>query len=85
MRNTYLNGFKPEIPNIPPKEKDKFRHIMWADINSYQKCPIEVTNTENDLFFKKDIKPIFVHMQIKPKKGCIKGINKNNIINNNYF
>ena len=83
MRNTYLNGFKPEIPNIPPKEKDKFRHIMWADINSYQKCPIEVTNTENDLFFKKDIKPIFVHMQIKPKKGCIKGINKNNIIKNN--
>ena len=69
MRNTYLNGFKPEIPKMPPKDKDKFRHIMWADINSYQKCPIEVTNTENDLFFKKDIKPIFVHMQMKPKKG----------------
>ena len=86
MRNTYLNGFKPQIPNEPKKEKDKFRHIMWADINSYQKCPIEVTNTENDLFFKKDIKPIFVHMQMKPKKGCIKGVNKNNnneVINNN--
>ena len=86
MRNTYLNGFKPQIPNEPKKEKDKFRHIMWADINSYQKCPIEVTNTENDLFFKKDIKPIFVHMQMKPKKGCIKGVNKinnNDVINNN--
>ena len=81
MRNTYLNGFKPEIPNSAPKEKDKFKHIMWADMNSYQKCPIEITNTENDLFFKKDIKPIFVHMQIKPKKGCIKGTN-NNAINN---
>ncbi len=87
MINTYLNGFKPEIPKTPSKEKDKFRHIMWADINSYQKCPIEINNTENDLFFKKDIRPIFVHMQIKPKKGCIKGSNINNnnanIINNN--
>ena len=81
MRNTYLNGFKPEIPKTPPKEKDKFRHIMWADINSYQKCPIEVTNTENDLFFKKIIKPIFIHMQMKSKKGYIK--NSNNNINNN--
>ena len=61
MRNTYLNGFKPEIPKGPVKEKDKFRHIMWADINSYQKCPIEITNVENDLFYKKDIKPVFIH------------------------
>ena len=67
-----------------PKEKDKLRHITWADMNSYQKCPIEISNTENDLFFKKDIKPIFVHMQIKPKKGCIKGTN-NNIINKMSF
>ena len=83
MRNTYLNGFKPEIPKCAPKEKDKLRHITWADMNSYQKCPIEISNTENDLFFKKDIKPIFAHMQIKPKKGCIKGANNNIISNNN--
>jgi hypothetical protein len=30
MRNTYLNGFKPEIPKIPYKEKDKFRHIKYS-------------------------------------------------------
>ena len=66
MRNTYLNGFKPEIQKMTHKEKDKFRHIIWADTNSYQKCPIEINNTE--IFFKKDIRPIFVHIQIKPKK-----------------
>ena len=82
MRNTYLNGFKPEIPKVAPKEKDKLRHITWADMNSFQKLPIEISNTENDLFFKKDIKPIFSHMQIRPKKGCIKGTN-NNVVNNN--
>ena len=81
MRNTYLNGFKPEIPKCAPKEKDKLRHIIWADMNSYQKCPIEISNTENDLFFKKDVKPIYTHLQIKPKKSCIKG--SNNIINSN--
>ena len=68
MRNTYLNGFKPEMQKMTNKEKDKFRNIIWADINLYQKCLIEVNNTENDLFFKKDIRPIFVHIQIKPKK-----------------
>ena len=68
MRNTYLNGFKPEIQKMTHKEKDKFRYIIQADTNSYQKCHIEINNTENDLFFKKDIRPIFVHMQIKPKK-----------------
>ena len=51
MRNTYLNSFKPEIQKMTHKEKDKFRHIIWADIDSYQKYPIEVNNTENDLFF----------------------------------
>ena len=82
MRNTYLNGFKPEIPNVN-KNKNSLKHIIWADINSFQKCPIEITDTENDLFFKKNIKPVFSHIKIKPKKGCIKGNNYNKKEDNN--
>ena len=82
MRNTYLNGFKPEIPN-ENKNKNNLKHIIWADINSFQKCPIEITDTENDLFFKKNIKPVFNHIKIKPKKGCIKGNNYNKKEDNN--
>ena len=54
---------------------------MQADINSYQKTPIEIINSENDLFFKKDIKPITAHQSLKQIKGCIKIYNNNNITN----
>ena len=30
MKNTYLNGFKPEIQKMTNKEKDKFRHIKYS-------------------------------------------------------
>ena len=82
LRNTYINGLKPEIiDQNNNKFKDNKRHIMWADINSYQKSPIEIINSENDLFFKKDIKPITVHQSLKQIKGCIKIYNNNNITN----
>ena len=88
LRNTYLNGVKQENKNNnnPKINNNKnMRHIMWADINPYQKSNLELNNTENDLFFKKEIKPITVHQSLRPRKGCIKGINNNNGINiNNY-
>ena len=76
LRNTYLNGLKPGIPDSINKSKDNLRHIMWADNNAYQKFPIEIINSENDLFFKKEIKPITVHQSSRPLKGCIKGQKK---------
>ena len=87
LRNTYLNGVKQENKNNNQKinQNKNMRHIMWADINPYQKSNLELNNTENDLFFKKEIKPITVHQSLRPRKGCIKGINNNNGINiNNY-
>ena len=91
LRNTYLNGVKQENKNNnnnnPKINTNKnMRHIMWADINPYQKSNLELNNMENDLFFKKEIKPITVHQSLRPRKGCIKGINNsNNGINvNNY-
>ena len=78
LRNTYINGLKPEIINNINKSKDNKRHILWADINIYQKLPIEVVNSDNDLLFKKDIKPINVHQSLKPTRGCIiRNNNKN--------
>ena len=82
LRNTYMNGFKPEIPNDINKSKENLRHISWADNNPYEISPIKTVNSENDLFFKKDIKPITIHQSSRPIKGCIKGSSNN--INNNF-
>ena len=88
LRNTYLNGVKFENKNetnqIKINGNKNIRHIMWADINPYQKSNLEFNNSENDLFFQKNIKPVTVHQSIRPRKGCIKGINNNNGINMNY-
>ena len=88
LRNTYLNGVKFENKNetnqIKINGNKNIRHIMWADINPYQKSPLELNNSENDLFFQKNIKPVTVHQSLRPRKGCIKGINNNNGINMNY-
>ena len=98
LRNTYLNGVKIEIKNdnkdisnnllnnnININGNKNIRHIMWADNNPYQKSNLELNNSENDLFFQKSPKIITVHQSLRPRKGCIKGINNNNGINmNNY-
>ena len=85
LRNTYINGLKPEVININMNQlKENKRHILWADINPYQKFPIEIVNSENDLFFKKDLKPITAHQNSRPIKACIKKINKNNSNDNNF-
>ena len=89
LRNTYLNGVKMEVKNDMDQMKIKgnknVKHIMWADINPYQKSNLELNNSENDLFFQKNIKPVTVHQSLRPRKGCIKGINNsNNGININY-
>ena len=79
LRNTYLNGNKIEIKNnnLNQNRKNNLRHIMWADTNPYQKSPLELNNSSNDLFYQKDLRPITVHQSLRPKKGCIKGMNKN--------
>ena len=89
LRNTYLNGVKMENKNdnnnqMKVNSNKSSRHIMWADINPYKKMDLEFNNSENDLFFQKNIKPVTVHQSLRPRKGCIKGINANNGININY-
>ena len=83
LRNTYLNGLKFEVSNNDDSNngKNNLRHIMWADTNPYQKSPIELKDSENDLFYQKDVRPITVHQSSRPRKGCIKGMknNSNNI------
>ena len=83
LRNTYLNGLKFEVNNDDNlNNKKNSRHIMWADNNPYQKSPLEYHNSEKDLFYQKDIRPITVHQSSRPNKGSIKGM-KNNLNNNN--
>ena len=78
LRNTYINGIKPELNNLEINQnKENLRHIFWADTNPYQKLALENANTENDLCFQKNIKPITVHQSLKVRKGCIKGMDNN--------
>ena len=75
LRNTYMNGINTKKINRSNlnENKGKIRHIQWIDnIDSNQQIPISVINLDKDLYFKKNIKPIFIHKQIKPSKPCIK-------------
>ena len=75
LRNTYMNGINSKKINRSNlnENKGKIRHIQWIDnIDSNQQIPISVINLDKDLYFKKNIKPIFIHKQIKPSKPCIK-------------
>ena len=75
LRNTYLNGINKNKINRSNlnENKGKIRHILWIDnLDANQQIPISIINLDKDLFFKKNIRPIFVHKQIKPLKPCIK-------------
>ena len=76
LRNTYLNGLNKNKINRRKlnDNKGKIRHIKWIDdlSETNQQIPIAVINLDKDLFFKKNIRPIFVHKQLKPLKPCIK-------------
>ena len=79
LRNTYMNGLNKNKINRSNlnENKGKIRHIMWADnVETEQKIPLFVINLDKDLFFKKNIRPIFIHKQIKPLKPCIKKMQK---------
>ena len=84
LRNTYMNGLN--IINKSNKNdgygnyNKNNRHILWADSNPYQQIPLSVIDLDRDLFFKKNIRPIFPHMQKRALKPCIK--NKKNAFNN---
>ena len=64
--------------NIINEQNKKMKHIIWADNNPYcfPQGKIEIFNLNNDLFLKKDIKPILFHLKSKFIKPCIKN-NKN--------
>ena len=82
LRNTYINGLNKNKINRSNlnENKGKIKHINWADlVDPEQQVPISVINLDKDLFFKKNIKPIFVHKQLKPLKSCIKK-NKNRFL-----
>ena len=76
LRNTYLNGLNKNKINRRKlnENKGKIRHIKWIDdlSETNQQIPIAVINLDKDLFFKKNIRPIFVHKELKPLKPCIK-------------
>ena len=75
LRNTYINGLNKNKINRSNlnENKGKMNHIKWADLaDPAQKIPIAVINLDKDLFFKKNIRPIFIHTQLKPVKPCIK-------------
>ena len=63
LRNTYINGLNKNKINRSNlnENKGKIKHINWADlVDPEQQVPISVINLDKDLFFKKNIKPIFV-------------------------
>ena len=75
LRNTYMNGLNTNKLNRRNlnENKGKIRHIQWIDnVDPNQQIPISVINLDKDLYFKKNIKSIFIHKQIKPSKPCIK-------------
>ena len=81
LRNTYINGLPvPKVNQINNNIK-KARHIMWADTNPYKQSPIELHDVSNDLLLQSDIRPVFVHQSLRPRKSSIKGSNNSN---NNY-
>ena len=93
LRNTYLNGLfyvnqnGENIKKLPQEnnnnKKQNKKHIMWADF--FQGQPIEIVDLKNDLFFQKDVKPVYSHQSFRPSKACIKGKSKkslNNTMNN---
>ena len=90
LRNTYINSiyFKNK-QNLNKNEnenelndivydKSNIRHIFWADSNPYQEMPISVIDLDKDLFFKKNVRPVFVHQQQISLKPCIKSNVKKN-------
>ena len=85
LRNTYINGLnlinkQNKNNEFINNNKSNLRHISWADSNPYQQMPISVIDLDKDLFFKKNVRPIFSHQQKRFLKPCI----KNNNINQNY-
>ena len=75
LRNTYINGLNKNKINRSNlnENKGKIKHIKWADLEDPDhQTPISVINLDKDLFFKKNIRSIFVHKQLKPSKPCIK-------------
>ena len=65
-------------------------HVSWGDNNNFYKYNNLIVNNDNqkDLILQKNIKDVFTHIKLKPKKKCIKVTNqfnrkfeKDNIIN----
>ena len=78
MRNTYINDVelsKKKNFVSENKVKNSERHVGWADENKSENNEKKLVNydIENDLFFKKKVKDITVHLvNIKELKSIIK-------------
>ena len=90
MVNTYINEIelKKKINNNNENIiKNKERHVGWADdkINQNDNIEKKLVNydIENDLYFKKDIKDITTHLNLKNIKSIIIGNKKEDDINKN--
>ena len=86
LRNTYINSVnfinKQNKNELNEKcDKSHIRHIFWADSNPYQQIPLSVIDLDKDLFFKKNVKPIFSHQQQITLKPCIKSKRTKQIVN----
>lgn len=90
MVKKYKNDLNNESKQIDGNDKNEIikekPHIQWADHinpdNFGKKFLIAKYEANKELFLKKKVKPITIHMEMKPLKSCIsKKINTENISN----
>ena len=86
IRNTYLNSLNTQNNNLNKYNHDndsdinelnyKYNrkpHVSWGDNNPYHKYGgiIIIDNNKKDLILQKNIKDVFVHMSLRPRKKCM--------------
>ena len=81
MKNTYMNEVQDYTlrKNNFFEEKSRYRiirHVEWGDNKKYSKQMIQPGlvhyNLDKDLFLKKGIEDINIHLRTKPLRSCIK-------------
>ena len=89
IRNTHLNSLieektKNNNKNILGINKSFFKyntkpHVSWGDNNPFYKYNnLIINNNQKDLILQKNIKDVFSHIRLRPKKKCIKDFNQFN-------
>ena len=87
MRNTYINEVELSKKKcfIDNKKKSEIRHVGWVDEKNNGGVFINF-EIEKDLFLKKNVEDINVHLGNHVLKSCVKKscIEKKEIVNNNF-